>query len=123
MQGYIAEVTDQNKTLFNKEKVLTVLFSGCNFRCPWCFVPELLNFKEQKDIKDIKNDIRRLCPGKKSIVFTGGEPLLQKQTLRDLCVFSKSLGLRTGIETNGSVPDVIGSLLKESLLDFIAMDI
>ncbi|HLD42544.1 MAG TPA: radical SAM protein [Candidatus Nanoarchaeia archaeon] len=123
MQGYIAEVTDLNKTLFNKEKVLTVLFSGCNFRCPWCFVPELLEFKEQKDVQGIKNDIRRLCPGKKSIIFSGGEPLLQKLTLRDLCIFSKSIGLKTGIETNGSRPDVLGSLLKEDLLDFIALDL
>ena len=53
---------------------------------------------------------------------TGGEPTLQP----DLAVFLKKikdLGYLVKLDTNGYLPDVVEGLVREGLLDYIAMDI
>jgi pyruvate formate lyase activating enzyme len=56
------------------------------------------------------------------VMVTGGEPTLQPD-LSGFLTRVHSLGLETGIETNGSRPDVLAELIAGCLLDFIAMDI
>ncbi len=57
-----------------------------------------------------------------AVMVTGGEPTLN----RDLPEFLrkvKELGLSCGLESNGSNPDLLKSLLDQELIDFAAMDI
>ena len=56
------------------------------------------------------------------VSICGGEPSLQP----DLISFMRrirSLGLAIKIDTNGSMPDVLGQILHEKLADYAAMDI
>ena len=56
------------------------------------------------------------------MTITGGEPTIQD----DLASFIKQIkkmGFAVKLDTNGSQPQVIKTLLDEKLLDFIAMDI
>ena len=55
-------------------------------------------------------------------MITGGEPCLQPD-LRDFIKEIKALGFLVKLDTNGSYPDVLARLLKEKLLDYVAMDI
>ena len=41
----------------------------------------------------------------------------------DISRFAKKLKIKTGIETNGSKPLCLKSLLRENLLDFVALDL
>ena len=107
-------------------KIATVLFtSGCNFRCPYCqnsklvLHPESLPAIDPAEIFRFLTRRRGLIDG---VVITGGEPTLQKG-LEDLLPKVKELGLAAKLDTNGYRPQVLGELLEQGLLDYVAMDI
>jgi len=107
-------------------KLSTVLFvGGCNFRCPFCYNASLV--LEPDDTPDLPGDtVLDYLAGHRSLyqaaVVTGGEPTLH-EGLPDFLEAVKSLGLLAGLETNGSRPVLLGRLLRERLVDFVAMDL
>lgn len=105
-------------------RISTVLFTKrCNFKCPFCHNKELVN-NTIKDIpkKEILNHLHNLSPLVDSIVISGGEPTLYKDLpkfLKDI----KKLGLFIKLDTNGYNPKMLYKLIKENLIDYIAMDV
>jgi pyruvate formate lyase activating enzyme len=105
----------------------TVFTVGCNFRCPFCHNPELVDsFRfDQRQIVDegVFFDFLRSRQGLlDGVCMTGGEPTLHK----DLPEFFKKirdLGFKIKLDTNGTNPEILENLLKDKLLDYIAMDI
>ncbi|MBU0456470.1 MAG: anaerobic ribonucleoside-triphosphate reductase activating protein [Pseudomonadota bacterium] len=95
---------------------------GCNFRCPYCHNKQLWQGKSQlseQALFDFLEEKREKLDG---LVITGGEPTIQP----DLAMFIqrvKAMGYKIKLDTNGSHPGVLKTLLDQSLLDFIAMDI
>jgi pyruvate formate lyase activating enzyme len=57
------------------------------------------------------------------VVFSGGEPTLQKDALIALARTVKGMGLAVGVQTNGVFPDTLDALIKERLVDRVALDI
>jgi len=57
-----------------------------------------------------------------AVVLTGGEPCLQKD-LPEFIRKIKALGFLVKLDTNGSHPEVLAKLIKEKLVDYIAMDL
>ena len=55
-------------------------------------------------------------------MITGGEPTLNVGLPRFLADV-KNMGIVVKLDTNGSRPEVIADLLKQSLVDYVAMDI
>jgi MoaA/NifB/PqqE/SkfB family radical SAM enzyme len=53
------------------------------------------------DINRLINEIRQLNPGFDRITLTGGEPLLEKEKVLNICRFAKSLGIRVRLVTRG----------------------
>ncbi len=106
-------------------KVSCVLFcAGCNFRCPYCHNPELLNTNAEPPLSveqffQFLETRRDFLDG---VVITGGEPTLQND-LAGLCEKIKKEKLSVKLDTNGSRPGVIRDLLEKGLLDYIAMDV
>ena len=108
-------------------KVSCVLFlAGCNFKCPYCHNPELVNRDlwlgpclSEKTIYNFLERRRGLLDG---VVISGGEPTLQKDLVL-LCEKIKGLGYPIKLDTNGSRPKVIKRLINEGIVDYIAMDI
>ncbi len=124
MQAYIADIA-ASKTDWSNKPSIVVYFSGCDFRCPYCFASEILDFKEEflKDLKDVKSQIKSLSYSCSNIYFTGGEPCLQKPSLIEIAKFSKQFGLKAGLQTNGSNPHVIRLMLDLNLLDYLSLDL
>ena len=56
-----------------------------------------------------------------AVSFTGGEPLLQWQFVREVASAVKSLGVKIFLETNGTLPDELEKILDA--VDIISMDI
>lgn len=56
-----------------------------------------------------------------SVSFTGGEPLLQWQFVRDVADSIKIFGVKVFLETNGTLPDALEKILDA--IDIISMDI
>lgn len=108
-------------------KVAAILFTrGCNLRCAYCHNPELLEYNatlpnaiSEEELEDFLEKRKSRLDG---IVITGGEPTLQPD-LADFCAKLKKLGYQVKLDTNGTNPEVVENLLKQNLVDFIAMDI
>lgn len=103
----------------------TIFLSKCNFRCPYCYNPELVLDKSEKS--DIKEDeiIEFLEQKKKwveSVCITGGEPTLHSG-LKRFIKRIKEIGLLVKLDTNGTNPEIVEELIKEGLVNYIAMDI
>ena len=57
-----------------------------------------------------------------AVVISGGEPCMQPD-LDDFLAAVQALGYAVKLDTNGSYPDVLQSLIQAGLVDYIAMDI
>ena len=103
----------------------TVFLPGCNLRCPFCHnaslvlpgsIPELMTDSQLLDfLKGRAGKLDGVC-------ITGGEPTLHKD-LPELIRAIKEMGFQVKLDTNGSNPLLLRSLLEENLLDYVAMDI
>lgn len=108
-------------------KMSCVLFlSGCNFKCPYCHNPGLVENRTTCDTPIDENQVYRFLNRRKSfldgVVISGGEPTLQKDIL-GLCEKIKTMGYPVKLDTNGSRPHIIKKLIQRELVDYIAMDI
>lgn len=103
----------------------TIFTGGCNFRCPYCHNGDLV--LSPADIPAISedeifshiNEKKKILDG---ICITGGEPTLNADLL-DFIKKIKATGLLVKLDTNGTNPDMLASLIDEKLLDYVAMDI
>src|SRR5512137_1214434 len=107
-------------------RIAAVVFcQGCNFRCPYCHNPELVDparyaplWPEETVLREL--EVRR---GKlQGVVVTGGEPSLQE----DLEVFVREvrgLGFAVKCDTNGSDPEALEGLLASGLVDHVGLDV
>ncbi|MCX6807970.1 MAG: anaerobic ribonucleoside-triphosphate reductase activating protein [Patescibacteria group bacterium] len=105
----------------------TVFTGGCNFRCPFCHNPELVQPEQvakQKPMKDLEffwwlNDKKGELEG---VCITGGEPTIHAD-LPDFCANIKHMGFDVKLDTNGTNPMMLEKLYAKGLVDFVAMDI
>ena len=106
--------------------ISTVVFTqGCNFRCGFCHNPDLVlprKFGPLYDQQQVFSYLKRFQHLLDAVCITGGEPTLQSG-LPAFIRRIKELDLKVKLDSNGSRPEVLSALLKENLLDFIAMDI
>ena len=103
----------------------TIFLQGCNFKCSYCHNPELVDTRlfqpciKESEVLDFLNTRKEKLD---AVTVTGGEPTIQD----DLAPFIKQIKkmkFAVKLDTNGSQPQVIKTLLDEKLIDFIAMDI
>lgn len=117
----------KNSFIDYPDKVSCVLFcAGCNFSCPYCHNPEIINISSKQVPVLSENDIFDFLEKQKSfldgVVISGGEPTLDGSIFL-ICKKIKALGYPVKLDTNGSRPNIIKRLIKENLVDYIAMDI
>ncbi|PIO00443.1 anaerobic ribonucleoside-triphosphate reductase activating protein [archaeon CG10_big_fil_rev_8_21_14_0_10_43_11] len=100
-----------------------VFTGGCNFRCPYCHNPELVEPASQPlSERDVLADIARRKKIIDSVCVTGGEPTLHK-ALKPFLEGVKALGLSVKLDTNGTNPAFLKELVDGELVDYVAMDI
>ncbi len=115
------------------EVAAIVFTSGCNFRCPYCHNPELVNLSistrrvsaaggyaisEENILSFLEKRVRKLT----AVSITGGEPSIQED-LPEFIKKIKKMGFLVKLDTNGSNPDMLEKLIKNRLIDYVAMDI
>ena len=108
-------------------KLSCVLFtSGCNFDCPYCHNPDLVNGHTPRPLVLKEGNIYDFLEMRKDfldgVVISGGEPTLHGDLI-DTCRKIKQMGFPIKLDTNGSRPATISNLLDEECIDYIAMDI
>jgi len=101
----------------------TVFTSGCNFRCPYCYNPDLvLGTASTLSEKEFFSFLEERVNFLDAVVVCGGEPTIHAN-LPEFLAKIKSLGFKVKLDTNGSNPDMLASLLASELVDFISLDI
>ena len=115
---------DKLSLLDYEDKVSVVLFShACNFRCPFCHNGDsVLNAQEEIDFNDILTFLKTRKGLVDAVVFSGGEPTLEPD-LEVKIKAVKSLGFLIKLDTNGTNPELLGKLLDDQVVDYVAMDI
>jgi pyruvate formate lyase activating enzyme len=105
------------------KSVCTIFFRGCPVRCAYCQNSAILTGKDLRDLDEITGMIRGSILAISGVVFSGGEPTMQKEALLALAKEVKSLGLVVGIHTNGVYPGTLSALIENQLIDHVALDI
>lgn len=107
------------------DKIACIVFTqGCNFRCGYCHNPELFENKEPVLSVPAFFEFLNKRKGKlDGVVITGGEPTLHGEELVNFIREIKSLNFLVKLDTNGTHPELLETLLKDKLVDYIAMDI
>ena len=103
----------------------TIFTGGCNFRCPFCHNASLvtrIDSEERIDEDELFSYLKKRKGILDGVCITGGEPLLQPD-IEAFCQKIKKLGLLIKLDTNGSFPSKLRSLLDSNLIDYIAMDV
>ena len=103
----------------------TVFVCGCNFRCPFCHNGSLVTGHEnglERDFAGMLEFLEKRRGILDGVCFTGGEFLMHSDSL-DAAAAAKALGYKVKVDTNGSFPEALATLLKEEYVDYVAMDI
>ncbi len=107
-------------------KVASTIFTGgCNFRCPFCHNASLVTHIKKEETISEEEVLSYLMKRKHildGVCITGGEPLLQPD-MEEFCQKIREIGLAIKLDTNGSRPEALASLIQKGLIDYIAMDI
>ncbi len=121
MKAKIAEIFEsvQGEGLYLGEKQIFVRFFNCNLSCIYCDT-RLDRFTEYEP-KELFEEIKLYRNKYHSISFTGGEPLLYADFLKEILRFTSGHGHRHYLETNGTLFFELEKLIDR--IDIIAMDL
>ncbi len=107
-------------------KLATVVFvPGCNLRCRYCHARDIVTGADAIEaisaerVFDYLEESDGWIDG---VVISGGEPTLYPR-LRELAARVKAAGLGVKLDTNGTRPKVLASLIRDGLVDDVAMDV
>ena len=103
--------------------VCTLFASGCNFRCPFCHNSSLaLAEGNEIDHNEIFNFLEKRKGLLDGVCISGGEPTLHHD-LEEFVKKIKDMGFKVKLDTNGTNPTAVQSLIEKNLVDYIAMDV
>lgn len=121
MKGKISEIFEsmQGEGIYVGQKQIFVRFFDCNLNCSFCDTkPDRYTEFEPKELLVVLQCYK----GKyHSVAFTGGEPLLQKDFLKEALMLSREAGFKNYLETNGTLPEALEEVIE--FVDIVAMDL
>lgn len=125
--GKIVHVQPLSLQDFPGQLAAILFFAGCNLRCPFCYnaelvLPELFSSLQPLPYERVLAELARRRGFLDGVVLTGGEPLLSPD-LQEFAKELKKLGFLIKLDTNGTAPEKLASLLQEGLADYVALDV
>jgi pyruvate formate lyase activating enzyme len=121
------------------DSLSAVVFTiGCTFRCPFCYNPMLVpngrsqytsprgEEEEGQSLSFDEDGLFQFLESRKgkldAVVVTGGEPTMHAD-LPDFLKKIKAMGFKLKLDTNGTNPEMLKKVLKEEVVDYLAMDL
>lgn len=108
------------------DKVAAVLFTpGCNMDCFYCHNRHLLGPDSPHDLHEpdaVLRFLEKRVGFLDGVVISGGEPTLQPDLLPFVAKI-REMGFAIKLDTNGSRPWVVRSMVEADLVQFVAMDV
>lgn len=123
MKAPIMEVFSsiQGEGLLIGRRQIFVRFAGCNLNCTYCDTPESRDPQAGTPVslQELQEKVQNIItPDFHSISFTGGEPLLQANFIKN---FLEENDFKSLLETNGSLPKETEKIAE--LIDYASVDI
>lgn len=120
MKGKVTEVFEsyQGEGLYFGQRQIFVRLNGCNINCKFCDTKVGYYFECGPE-----ELFKKVIPFKENyrfVSFTGGEPLLQKDFLKETLILSHKHGFKNYLDTNGTLPEALEEVIAE--VDIVAMD-
>ena len=111
---------------FPEHVACTVFTLGCNLRCPFCHNASLVLPERALPDEMPEDAFFAFLESRKKVLdgvaITGGEPLLQPDIVEFIRKI-RTMGFAVKLDTNGTLPRVLKTILDEHLVDYVAMDI
>lgn len=102
---------------------IVIFAQGCPWRCRYCHNTSLMlpdgKLIPWPEVLSLLHKRQGLADG---VVFSGGEPTAQPALPAAISV-ARELGYQVALHTNGCNPNMLKQLLKDGLLDYVAMDV
>jgi len=104
--------TEQGEGATAGEPAVFFRLHHCNLNCSWCDTPYTWKTNEEREAWSINEAVEKICAewekGKINtkvprLVITGGEPLLQQNTITELLKRPELKNWKIEIETNGTI--------------------
>ena len=98
--------------------VASIFTIGCNMRCGYCHNPELVLPEQfageipEDDIIEYLKTRQGLLDG---VAISGGEPTMHEDLPRFITKL-RAMGFRIKLDTNGTNPEMLESLIKQKLV-------
>jgi len=107
-----------------------IFTTGCNFRCRFCYNPMLVlpgrTIDKSQAPSPSEEELEAFLTARRgkleAVVVTGGEPTIHADLPKFLAKIKK-LGYLIKLDTNGTNPEMLADLLKNKLVDYLAMDL
>ena len=104
-----------------------VFTQGCNLRCGYCHNGRLIGPRaDDGENGPTAEHVLRLIAARRGllegVVVSGGEPTIQ-HGLSAFLRRVKELGLPVKLDTNGTNPSVLDEVLRDGLVEYVAMDV
>ena len=107
-------------------RISAIVFTqGCNFRCPYCHNPELVDPAQYGPIlpeEEVFSFLERRRGKLEAVTVTGGEPTLQTD-LEGFLKRIKKMGYLVKVDTNGSNPTMLERLIRGRWVNYLALDV
>ena len=111
-------------------KICAVVFlMGCNFRCPFCQNPELVDYRycdETSQVEISQKEFFKFLESRKELLsgvsITGGEPTINSD-LPGFISKIKKLGFSVKLDTNASNPVLLKKMINRNLVNYFAVDV
>lgn len=121
MQRPLYSITPFTLLDFPGKTACILWFAGCNMRCPFCYNPEIVFGKGIKTIGEALNFLHSRKGLLEGVVLSGGECTLHPGIV-DLLTEVRQMGFAVKIDTNGSRPRILQTLISRDLVDYVALD-
>ncbi|MDD3323996.1 MAG: anaerobic ribonucleoside-triphosphate reductase activating protein [Sulfurospirillaceae bacterium] len=96
-------------------------FAKCNMACPYCYNPDIVRGDGVLSIGEILDFLQKRVGMLDGVVLSGGECTLCPD-VEYICEKIKNLGFKIKIDTNGSNPKTLETLIEKDLIDYVALD-
>lgn len=99
---------------------LFIPFCKCNLKCKFCHNKHLWTDDNFMETNEVLNQINMIADFIDAVVISGGEPLMQFNTVIELAQQAKRNDLKVKINTNLTYPTFLGAIFDNVEIDYIA---
>lgn len=90
-------------------------------RCTYCYNSDIVLQNGNKTLSELFAFLQKRIGLLDGVVLSGGECTMFKDII-PVCQKIKELGFKIKIDTNASNPNILNSLIKQNLIDYVALD-